>query len=69
MQVKLDKDDLITLVLGVSPAYNIFDIPIVKDNGGFEASHGRWDWDSYKLKDLNENDLYDLYLKCKNSWK
>ncbi|MFA5409375.1 MAG: hypothetical protein WC343_11445 [Bacilli bacterium] len=68
MKVELEKKDLIALVNGTSPYYNAFEIPLVKENGYYMAGHvEKWCWNS--LKELTEEELWELYNICKNSWK
>ena len=67
MKVELDKKDLIALVSGTSPYYDAFEIPLVKQNGYFIGGHvDKWSWNS--LKELTEEQLWELYNICKDSW-
>ena len=67
MILKLDRQDLETLVKGSSPNYNQFNNPLVKKAGhSYYDQYGRTDWSN--LKDLTYTELYELYLICKDSW-
>ena len=69
MQINLEKKDLINLVKGITPYYNVFNEPLVKQCGSYYGGHDiSWEWDYFKLKNLSEKALYDLYKICKNSW-
>lgn len=70
MKVNLNKEDLISLVKGEVPYYDIFDNELVDKSGKYIGGfHDKWEWDDYALKKLSEEELYKLYLICKNSWK
>ena len=70
MIVDLDRKDIISLLTGSKPNYNVFD-KIPKELGSYVGGFvDDWQWNR-----INENvsytdeQLYDLYLICKNSWK
>jgi len=65
MNVDLEKEDLINLVNGVSPSYDLFEITIVKKCGRYSGSYGTWDWIHSELKQLSEEELFELYNICK----
>ncbi|MCG8786489.1 hypothetical protein G1K66_12910 [Tenacibaculum finnmarkense] len=68
MNINLDKKGLITLVNGSYPHYNEFDNLLVKKAGhSYSDQYGRTDWS--KLNSLTEDELYRLYLICRNSWE
>ncbi len=70
MQVDLDKIDLVNLVASTAPYYSLFTNPLVTKFGKyFGGQEDRWSWDKHMLKELTEQELYDLYQLCKNSWK
>lgn len=70
MKIDLEKEDLVNLVMGITPFYNEFEHPLVKENGSYVGGFvDEWRWAKYKLIELNEDELYELYLICKNSWK
>lgn len=69
MQVILDKQDLMSLVKGNHPSYELMNHFLIKDMGTYSDSYGRWDWNYNKLRDLNEEVLWDIYQRCKQSWK
>ena len=65
MKVELDRDDLIYLVKGCGGSYAMLnhplalkaDVKIYGDNISYNS-----------LSTLNETELYELYIACKNSW-
>lgn len=68
MTVDLDKDDLISIVMGRQPNNLLFEHPLVKECGYYTGGFGnRWIWFHYKLKELNEQTLYNLYQLLKNT--
>lgn len=70
MIVELDKKDLANLVRGVSPYYDLFDHPLITKCGSWVGGmHDHWRW-YYAFEDkLTEEELYEVYFLCKNSWK
>ena len=64
MNVDLDRDGLIAMVRGCTPSYEMMDDPVVKRNGIFSASYGRWDWGD-KFEGVTDEQLFDLYLRLK----
>ena len=70
MIVNLDRKDIISLLTGSKPNYNVIDkIPIEFGSyvGGF-VNDWRWNNISENVS-YSDEQLYDLYLMCKNSWK
>ena len=68
MTIEIDKEGLQALVHSSSVYYNEFNNPLVKKAGhSFNSQYDRTSWRS--LGNLNEQELYKLYLICKNSWK
>lgn len=63
----LDKDDLISLVKGAQPNYDIFDHQLIKDRGVYYDTNG-WIWRTHVLEKLEPGELYDIYKLCKHSW-
>ena len=68
--VKLDRKDIISLLKGVKPNYSVMDrIPSELGSyvGGFVDD---WHW-NYISEDVpfSDDELYNLYLMCKESWK
>lgn len=69
MEVTLDKKDLILLVKGSCPNYNVFAYELVKKTGRYVGGFvDKWEWDQRSLELLSEEQLWLLYLTCKNSW-
>lgn len=69
MNLDLDKEGLITLAMGSSPNYNVFENPKVDQSGRFNGSTGVWHWDRTALEKLTESELHDLYITCRESWE
>lgn len=69
MQIELTKSIAIDLLKGVKPDYSIMN-EIPKDLGYFRGSYGEWHWNNFK-EDIpyTTEEIYNLYLICKNSWK
>lgn len=67
MTATLDKTDLMNLVGGISPNYDVMGYPVVSDCGEYTELHG-WTWSLYGLSERSEQELWDLYQLCKNSW-
>jgi len=64
----LDKEDLISLVKGNCPNFNLMDHFLIKHLGSYNDNRG-WTWNENELKELTEIVLYDVYKRCKESWK
>jgi len=68
MKKELNKEDLISMVLGTAPYYSVYDHPLVKRTGvhigGFVDE---WSWNRHSLAELTEEELYELYTVCKES--
>ena len=68
MKVELDREDLLSLVKGKTPYYSVFEEPIVKKNGKWIGGHvDKWQWGN--IESLSNEELFELYTICKNSWK
>ena len=70
MIVDLDRKDIISLLKGSKPNYNVINkIPEEFGYyvGGF-VNDWRWNYISENVP-YSDEQLYDLYLMCKNSWK
>ena len=67
MQIDLDKSGLKSLVKGTQPNYSEWNNTLVKKAGySYDDQYGRNDWAN--LDSLTEEELYQLYLICTNSW-
>ena len=67
MLVELDRKHLVHLVKGCGPHYREFNNPLVKKAGhSFSDSTDNTSWS--KLHELTDEELYQLYLICRNSW-
>lgn len=68
MIIDITQNMLVDLVNGVSPSYDVFEVPLVKENGSYNGSYDSWSWDKHNLKKLTAPQLWELYSICKNSW-
>jgi hypothetical protein len=66
MIVNLDKQAMVSLVMGQQPFYSLFEHELVKLYGDYNEANGRWSWDKSGLLELTENQLWDLYMLCRN---
>jgi hypothetical protein len=67
MKIELDRKGLETLVAGSELNYNEFKNPLVKKAGhDYCDQYGRTRW--YSLDKLTDDELYQLYIICRNSW-
>ena len=67
MKIELDRKGLEILVAGSQPYYNEFDNPLVKKAGhDYSDQYGRTSWRN--LSALTDEELYEVYLICRNSW-
>jgi hypothetical protein len=67
MQIELDRKGLEALVKGSRPNYNEFDNPLVEKAGhNYNDQYGKTSWRN--LGALTDDELYELYLICRNSW-
>ena len=65
MKLDLNKQQLIHLVLSTSPGYNVFEHPLVKECGYYCGGFAeKWNWHGDKLRELTEEQLWDLYNIC-----
>lgn len=67
MKVELNRKGLESLVKGSQSNYSEFDNSLVKKAGhSYNDQYGKTSWSN--LDDLKDEELYDLYLICLNSW-
>ena len=67
MKIELDRKGLEILVAGSEPDYNEFDNPLVKKAGhDYSDQYGRTSWRN--LSALTDDELYEVYIICRNSW-
>jgi len=70
MKVELDREALIALVCVQVPNYSIFEHPLVKKCGSYCGGFvEKWSWKGYELEELSKQELYELYMLCKNSFE
>ena len=67
MDITVDKKDLINLVKGCHIPYAAMNLPLIKSNGSFCGSYGRWNWQygAFEQTNISEDMLYDLYRQIK----
>lgn len=70
MVIELEKEDLVNLVKGSNPHYNVMNDSLIKQCGSFIGGHhDRWEWDNSSLEKLTESQLWQMYSVCRDSWK
>lgn len=66
MIIELDREDLKTLVRGSDPGYTYLN---EFEKAGYGSYTGgfveRWDWNYYGLEKCSDEELYEIYKKCK----
>lgn len=69
MRVKLDRKDIISLLVGSTPNYSVMD-KIPKELGSYVGGFvDDWKWNYISVNTpYSDEYLYNLYLMCKNSW-
>jgi hypothetical protein len=64
MNITVDKKDLISLVNGSEPSLErMYEF---EKFGDYSASYDSWNWNWYKLEELSNEQLWNLYLDVKN---
>jgi hypothetical protein len=67
MTVELNKDDLVTLVMG----FNLYN-DLINKYSGLEYGHwtcnfvDEWTWHKWALERLDEEELYNIFQECKS---
>jgi hypothetical protein len=70
MIVELDKEDLLSLVKGDSPHYDLFTEFEKEEHGRYVGGFtDDWRWNISALMRLDEEKLWEIYTRCKLSWK
>ena len=64
--LSLDKRVLVSLAKGETPGYIAMDHSLIKENGIYDGSYGRWSWDR-RIKRCTKEELIEIYLICVNS--
>ena len=68
MKIELDRKGLEILVNGSEPYYDAFNHSlIIKAGHCYYDQYGTTRWE--RLKDLTDEELYEVYLICRDSWK
>ncbi len=68
MIVELDREDIISLMKGTEPNYNIMH-KIPEDLGRYVGGFAdRWEWDMIIPTQYSDEELYNIYLMCKESY-
>ena len=69
MTIDATKQDLTSMVLGMPPNYSVMEHELVKPHGRWIGGHvDEWSWDGNSLDELTEEQLWDLYRICRDSW-
>ena len=69
MIVDLDRKDIISLLTGSQPNYSVID-KIPEEFGYYVDCFNIWRWNNISENlSYSDEQLYDLYLMCKNSCK
>lgn len=68
MKLDLIKEDLVCLAKGIEPNYSAMDNNKIKRHGSFNEPLG-WKWKYDAFKECTEDEILEIYLICKNSWK
>lgn len=70
INVHLSKKDLASLVKGTSPNFDLHSHPLVKKSGRYYGGfNDEWNWNYGFENNLSEEELWDLYVLCRDSWK
>lgn len=68
--LELDISDLIAMVRGITPSYNVMNHPHIKHLGTIVGGHGeQWIWHDHLLMQCSNYTLYGIYLICRNGWR
>jgi hypothetical protein len=68
MKIEIDRKGLEILVKGSEPYYDAFNNPLILKAGhSYYDQYGTTQWE--KLHNLTDDELYEVYLICRNSWK
>lgn len=68
MKIEIDREGLEILVKGSEPYYDAFNNPLILKAGhSYYDQYGTTRWE--KLHNLTDDELYEVYLICRNSWK
>ena len=68
MKLDLDRNDLISLAKGTWPNYSVMNEKVIKENGKMDGQGNSWRWDFLAFQNMSDQDIYETYLMCKNSW-
>lgn len=70
MNVELSKKDLVSLVMGTPPDYNLLTNPLVRSAGRYVAGFvDKWYWSEEALLLLSEEQLWEIYTMCRDCGK
>lgn len=70
MTIELTKQDLIHLLKGTTPNYNVMDSPFVKANGSYTGGFkDEWNWNYDCGEKMTEQQIWDTYVLCRDSFK
>ncbi len=67
MHVELTTNDLLNLVHSTPPSYNLqMEDEQIIGLGRWSSAFNRWIW-NHGLKDLDDEALFNLYIKCRDT--
>lgn len=69
MKLDLDREDLISLAKGQTPNYSVMGNSKIKPHGSFSGSYGQWDWNYCSFEKCSDEEIFEIYSICKQSWK
>ena len=69
MLLELKQKDLINMIKGTSPYYDLINEWTLQNYGYYNGSHDDWHWNISELKKLNEEDLFTIYEQTVASWE
>lgn len=66
MTIKVNKKDLVNLITGASPSFDLINQFTEMGIGNYIGGHAdRWSWNRTTLETLNEDDLLEIYKKMR----
>lgn len=68
MTINLDRNGLNSLLRGQPPHFSLFNNELIKRCGRYSDQFG-WSWDMGELAKLTDEEIYDLFLMCRQSWR
>ena len=67
MNIEIDRTDLINMIKGTNPSYDLMTQPMIKLLGSFTGGFSdRWNWNYSFPTELSDEDLFEVYTLLKN---